>query len=145
MYSLHDYDYALPEELIAQIPAQKRDQARLMVMNRRTGAIRHHQFRDLPHQLTSRDLLVVNNTRVVPARLFGHKATGGKVEVLILDYAGGLQRLDTDGAFSSACLVKASKKPKPGTKLHFGDRLRAEIVSLAGRHPYPEIYQPPTL
>lgn len=132
MYSLHDYDYDLPDELIAQSPAQERDQARLMVMNRRTGAIRHHQFRELPRQLTPRDLLVVNNTRVVPARLFGNKSTGGKVEVLILDYAGGLQRLDTDGAFSSTCLVKASKKPKPGTQLHFGDCLSAEIVALQG-------------
>lgn len=130
MYSLHDYDYTLPEELIAQTPAQTRDQARLLAMNRQTGAIRHHYFQDLPGLLTPRDLLVVNNTRVVPARLFGHKSTGGKVEVLILDYAGGLQRLDTDGAFTSTCLVKASKKPKPGTRLHFGEQLSAEIVAL---------------
>ena len=132
MYSLHDYDYALPEELIAQRPAQTRDQARLMAMNRQTGDLQHHRFQDLPSLLTPRDLLVVNNTRVVPARLFGHKSTGGKVEVLILDYAGGLQRLETDGAFTSACLVKASKKPKPGTQLHFGDRLSAEIMALQG-------------
>ena len=105
MYSLRDYDYTLPEELIAQTPAQTRDQARLFVMNRRSGAIRHHRFQDLPGLLTPRDLLVVNNTRVVPARLFGHKSTGGKVEVLILDYAGGLQRLEKDGAFTSTCLV----------------------------------------
>jgi len=132
MYSLHDYDYTLPEELIAQTPAQTRDQARLLAMNRRTGAIRHHHFQDLPGLLTPRDLLVVNNTRVVPARLFGHKSTGGKVEVLILDYAGGLQRLDTEGAFTSECLVKASKKPKPGTQLNFGHHLSAEIIALQG-------------
>lgn len=132
MYSLHDYDYALPEELIAQRPAPKRDQARLMAMDRRTGAVFHHCFQDLPRLLKPRDLLVVNNTRVVPARLFGHKSTGGKVEVLILDYAGGLQRLDTDGAFTSACLLKASKKPRPGTQLHFSGRLSAEIVALQG-------------
>jgi S-adenosylmethionine:tRNA ribosyltransferase-isomerase len=132
MYTLQDYDYALPEELIAQSPAQTRDQARLMAMNRRTGAIGHYRFQDLPGLLTPHDLLVVNNTRVVPARLFGHKSTGGKVEVLILDYAGGLQRLETEGAFTSECLVKASKKPKPGTRLHFGDDLSAEIVALQG-------------
>ena len=60
MYSLDDYDYVLPEERIAQTPAPERDQARLMVMNRRTGAVRHHQFQDLPDLLTTRDLLVVN-------------------------------------------------------------------------------------
>jgi len=129
MYSLDDYDYVLPEERIAQTPAPERDQARLMVMNRRAGAVRHHQFQDLPDLLTPRDLLVVNNTRVVPARLLGHKSTGGKVEVLILDYAGGLQRLSAEGAFTSACLIKASQKPKPGTRLYFGDDLSAEIMA----------------
>jgi S-adenosylmethionine:tRNA ribosyltransferase-isomerase len=129
MYSLDDYDYVLPEERIAQTPAPERDQARLMVMDRRTGAVRHHQFQDLPDLLTPRDLLVVNNTRVVPARLLGHKSTGGKVEVLILDYADGLQRLSAEGAFTSACLIKASKKPKPGARLHFGDDLSAEIIA----------------
>jgi len=132
MYSLDDYDYVLPEERIAQTPAPERDQARLMVMNRRTGAVRHHQFQDLPDLLTPRDLLVVNNTRVVPARLLGHKSTGGKVEVLILDYAGGLQRLRAEGVFTSACLIKASKKPNPGTRLYFGDDLSAEIMATRG-------------
>jgi S-adenosylmethionine:tRNA ribosyltransferase-isomerase len=132
MYSLDDYDYVLPEERIAQTPAPERDQARLMVMNRRTGAVRHHQFQDLPDLLTPRDLLVVNNTRVVPARLLGHKSTGGQVEVLILDYAGGLQRLSAGGAFTSDCLIKASKKPKPGVRLHFGDDLSAEIMATRG-------------
>ena len=129
MYALRDYDYALPEALIAQAPAQKRDQARLMVMDRRSGAVCHHRFQDLPDLLTARDLVVVNNTRVVPARLFGHKATGGKVEILILDYAGGRQRLEAEGVFISDCLVKASKKPQPGTQLLFGNDLSAEIVA----------------
>ncbi|MBC2737341.1 MAG: tRNA preQ1(34) S-adenosylmethionine ribosyltransferase-isomerase QueA [Desulfobacteraceae bacterium] len=132
MYSLDDYDYVLPEERIAQTPAPERDQARLMVMDRRSGAVRHHQFQDLPDLLTPRDLLVVNNTRVVPARLLGHKSTGGKVEVLILDYAGGLQRLSAEGVFTSACLIKASKKPKPGARLHFSDDLSAEIIGSRG-------------
>jgi S-adenosylmethionine:tRNA ribosyltransferase-isomerase len=83
----------------------------------------------LPDLLTPCDLLVVNNTRVVPARLLGHKSTGGKVEVLILDYAGGLQRLSAEGVFTSACLIKASKKPKPGARLHFSDDLSAEIIA----------------
>lgn len=129
MYSLLDYDYNLPPGLIAQTPAEQRDQARLMVMDRRTGALRHRRFEDLPDLLSPRDLLVVNNTRVVPARLLGNKTSGGKVEVLILDYAGGLQRLTADGVFSAECLVKASKKPKPGTQLVFGQDLSAEIVA----------------
>ena len=128
MYSLRDYDYDLPEELIAQSPARKRDRSRLMVLNRQTGAVHHRQFRQLPDLLTPRDLLVVNDTRVVPARLFGQKSTGGRMEVLILDYAGGLQRLETEGAFTSECLIKASKKPRPGTQLLFDDGLTAEIV-----------------
>jgi S-adenosylmethionine:tRNA ribosyltransferase-isomerase len=129
MYALSDYDYTLPPELIAQQPAQQRDQARLMIMERRSGTLHHRRFAELPRMLTSRDLLVINNTRVVPARLFGRKATGGRVEVLILDYAGGLERLATEGAFSAECLVKASKKPKPGAQFHFSEDLCAEVVS----------------
>lgn len=135
MYALLDYDYRLPPELIAQAPAQQRDQARLMVMDRCSGGLRHRHFDDLPDLLSPRDLLVVNNTRVVPARLFGRKASGGRVEVLILDYAGGLQRLEAEGVFTAECLVKASKKPKPGTRMHFGDALAAEVVtSMAESH-----------
>ena len=129
MYALLDYDYRLPPELIAQSPAAQRDQARLMVMDRRSGGLRHSRFDDLPALLSPRDLLVINNTRVVPARLFGRKSTGGRVEVLILDYAGGLQRLEAEGVFTAECLVRASKKPKPGTRLHFDDALAAEIVT----------------
>jgi S-adenosylmethionine:tRNA ribosyltransferase-isomerase len=129
MYSLQDYDYTLPQELIAQRPAHHRDQARLMVMDRSTGGLHHHRFEDLPDLLTPRDLLVVNNTRVVPVRLYGRKSTGGKVEILILDYVEGLRRLETEGAFISDCLIKASKKPKPGTHLLFGEDLYAEITA----------------
>ena len=129
MFALHDYDYRLPPERIAQRPSPNRDQSRLMVMDRQSGGLRHHRFRDLPALLTPRDLLVVNNTRVVPVRLFGRKATGGKVEVLILDYAGGMRRLEAEGAFTSECLVKASKRPAPGTRLQFGEDLSAEVLS----------------
>jgi S-adenosylmethionine:tRNA ribosyltransferase-isomerase len=135
MYALSDYDYTLPPELIAQTPAQRRDQARLMTMDRRRGTLGHGRFSDLPNFLTPRDLLVVNNTRVVPARLFGRKATGGKVEVLILDYPGGLERLAAEGAFAAECLIKAAKKPKPGSRLHFSEDLSAEVVaSMAESH-----------
>ena len=129
MYALSDYDYTLPQELIAQSPAERRDQARLMIMDRRSGARQHARFSDLPDRLRPRDLLVVNNTRVIPARLFGRKATGGKVEVLILDYPGGLERLAAEGAFTAECLVKASKKPPPGSRLYFSEDLSAEVLT----------------
>ncbi len=83
--SIHDYDYTLPEDLIAQVPAERRDQSRLMVVNRATSNISHHRFSDLPDFLHPSDLLVMNNTRVVPAKLVGTRAsTGGKWEGLYL-------------------------------------------------------------
>lgn len=84
MISLHDIDYDLPQELIAQQPIAKRDASRLLVLNRKSGAIAHHHFYDLPNLLRPGDVLVRNRSRVIPARLFGQKASGGKVEVLLL-------------------------------------------------------------
>ncbi len=82
---LDSYDYELPEELIAQVPADRRDQSRMLVVNRQTGEISHHTFSELPEFLNRNDLLVVNNTRVVPAKLVGIRAsTGGKWEGLYL-------------------------------------------------------------
>jgi S-adenosylmethionine:tRNA ribosyltransferase-isomerase len=82
---LSDYNYELPEELIAAEPATVRDESRLLVVDRRDGSLSHHRFRDLPTLLSARDRLVLNDTRVVPARLFGHRAsTGGKWEGLFL-------------------------------------------------------------
>ena len=78
-----DYDYNLPADLIAQTPLERRDECRLLVLNRATGETSHHHFRDLLTQLRPGDLLVVNDTRVLPARLFGRKSTGGRVEVLL--------------------------------------------------------------
>lgn len=81
-----DFDYELPQELIAQTPIEPRDAARLMVVHRATGEIEHHTFCDIGEYLRPGDLLVLNQTRVIPARLFGHKArTGGKVEFLLLN------------------------------------------------------------
>ncbi len=79
-----DFDYHLPEELIAQEPVEPRDAARLMVLDRGTGFISHHHVRDLPNLLRPGDLLVFNESRVIPARLFARKPTGGKVEILLL-------------------------------------------------------------
>ncbi|MEW6659863.1 MAG: S-adenosylmethionine:tRNA ribosyltransferase-isomerase, partial [Thermodesulfobacteriota bacterium] len=81
--SLADYDYFLPPELVAQHPLEERDASRLLVLNRATGDIRHASFRDLPQFLDPKDLLVINDTRVFPARLHGEKASGGKIELLL--------------------------------------------------------------
>ena len=81
-----DFDYSLPQELIAQTPVEPRDTSRLMVVHRATEQIEHRLFRDVGDYLQPGDLLVLNETRVIPARLFGHKAeTGGKVELLLLN------------------------------------------------------------
>ncbi|MBT8342432.1 MAG: S-adenosylmethionine:tRNA ribosyltransferase-isomerase, partial [Desulfatitalea sp.] len=100
-YRLIDYDYTLPESLIAQKPAGRRDRSRLMRLARTTGQLSHGRFDDVAQVLGAGDVLVVNNTRVVPGRLLGRKESGGRVEVLILDYAQGVDA----GRFT--CLVKA--------------------------------------
>ena len=128
MYSLSDYDYELPETLIAQYPVQQRDRSRLLYLNRKTGACSHHRFHEIIDFLKPTDLMVVNNTEVIPARLKGRKETGGKAEVLLLDYADGLKKATDNGRCVCRCLVKASKRPKIGTFLDFGPELRAEIL-----------------
>ncbi len=85
---LSDFDFDLPPELIAQRPAEIRDASRLMVVERRTGEVRHGLFRDLPDHLRPGDVIVVNDSRVLPARLIGRKPTGGKVDVLLLARRG---------------------------------------------------------
>lgn len=84
MLRMKDFDYYLPPELIAQEPVEPRDASRLMVVDRATGTIAHHIFRDLPQLLRPGDLLVYNESRVIPARLFARKPTGGRVEILLL-------------------------------------------------------------
>ena len=79
-----DFDYALPPARIAQTPIEPRDAARLLVVHRQTGVLEHRVFADLPGYLGPGDILVANDSRVLPARLFGHKATGGQVEILLL-------------------------------------------------------------
>ena len=80
---IQDYDYPLPPELVAQYPLPHRDSSRLLVLERYRGAIHHASFRDLPQWLDSQDLLVINDTRVFPARLKGTKSSGGRVELLL--------------------------------------------------------------
>src|SRR5918995_365487 len=86
--SIDDFDYDLPPELIAQEPLPERDASRLLVLDRATGEVRHHVFRDLPGLLRAGDLVVVNRSRVFPARLMGTRAGGGAAEVLLLRRGG---------------------------------------------------------
>ena len=87
MFDIEDYDYDLPEELIAQVPVPDRDESRLLVVDRSSGSMKDRHFRDLPELLLPGDLLVVNDTRVVPARIFGRKESGGRIEILVLEHA----------------------------------------------------------
>jgi len=128
MYSLSEYDYILPKSFVAQKPAAKRDQSRLLFLQRATGKLSHHKFYDLCDILSPEDVLVVNNTKVIPGRLFGKKDTGGSAEVLILDYSSGPQNRKADNVTISDCLVKASKTPKPGSLIFFGKDMQAEVV-----------------
>ncbi|MBW1958387.1 MAG: tRNA preQ1(34) S-adenosylmethionine ribosyltransferase-isomerase QueA [Deltaproteobacteria bacterium] len=128
MFLLNDYNYDLPDDLIAQKPAPQRDRSKLLFLNKETGVLSHHKFYDIYDLLLPTDLLVLNDTRVIPARLFGKKDTGGKAEVFILDYAG---RRENPGynELVLKCLIKASKRPKNGTPLSFGRELRARVVN----------------
>ena len=112
---LKDYSYDLPEELIAQDPLLKRDESRLMVVNRETGEFRHQHFYDVIEYLQPGDCLVINNTKVIPARLFGVKEeTGATIEVLLL-------KRKEDNIWET--LVKPGKKARPGAVISFGDGL----------------------
>jgi S-adenosylmethionine:tRNA ribosyltransferase-isomerase len=115
-----DFDYELPSGLIAQEPADPRDSCRMLVVDRSSGQIDHRMFTDLVDYVRPGDLLVVNETRVLPARLTGVKeGTGGKVEVLLLRERGG----DT-----WECLVRPGRKVQPGTRLLFGDLAMTGLV-----------------
>jgi S-adenosylmethionine:tRNA ribosyltransferase-isomerase len=129
MYSLNDYNYNLPADLIAQHPVGQRDRSNLLCLNRQTGALSHHCFNEIGDFLRPGDVLVINTTAVIPARLEGRKETGGKVEVLIADYSGGLKAIKENGHFVCQCMVKASKRPAPGMRLYFAEDLTAEILS----------------
>ena len=132
MFLLSDYDYHLPESSIAQVPCENRSESRLMHITRAHRSISHRHFADLEGILKPGDLLVVNNTRVIPARLFGKKPTGGRVEILIIDYAGGMKSLEENGVFQCECMLRASRSPKPGTVIELGNDQIAEVVSSEG-------------
>jgi len=128
MFLRSDYSYDLPLEKIAQVPCKNRSESKLLHIQRNSGALTHYHFKDIATLLRKDDLLVINNTRVIPARVFGKKASGGRVEVLIIDYAAGMSHLEKTGFFQCDCLLKASRKPKKGAMILFGAGVEAEVV-----------------
>ncbi len=133
IYSIDAYDYHLPPELIAQTPCGKRDSSRLMIIDKNKGEISHGRFSDIENILRPGDCLVINDTRVVPARLFGKKETGGRVEVLILNYHEGVESNKKGNGFICECLVKASKAPLPQARILFEMDLWAEVIKRGER------------
>ena len=117
-----DFKYYLPEELIAQVPVKDRSSSRLMVLDKATGEIEHRIFKDIIDYLEEGDCLVLNDTRVIPARLIGEKeSSGGRVEFLLLKRDGELWET----------LVKPGKRAKIGSRISFGGgKLVAEVVDI---------------
>lgn len=117
---LSDFDYELPEELIAQTPIKTRDQSRLMVLDKKTGEVAHKHFYDIKSELHKGDVLVLNDTKVIPARLIGTKEdTGAVIELLLLkDLGNNIWE----------CLSRPAKRLKVGTIVTFQDKLKAEVV-----------------
>ncbi len=129
MFDLDLYDYKLPRELIAQVPAPERDQSRLLVVRRSLGVLEDRRFYELAELLSPGDLLVLNDTRVVPARLYGKKQTGGKVEMLVL--WGG--RKDPEAQRVRWCLLKSSKPPRIGMDIQIDSHVTARILELGDK------------
>jgi S-adenosylmethionine:tRNA ribosyltransferase-isomerase len=128
MPRIQDFDYFLPPELVAQYPLARRDASRLLVLRREGGEIHHTHFRDLPQWLDEGDVLVVNDTRVFPARLLGHKDSGGKVELLLHH----MPVLEDNGAVPRAARARATHRGRlqVGQTLNFGANLTAQIMAL---------------
>ncbi len=114
-----DFDFYLPDDLIAQFPAKERSASRLLRLDGKTGKLADEKFIDLPEFIAPGDLLVFNNTKVIKARLAGSKATGGQIEALIE------RVIDTQHALAH---IKSSRSPKPGSKLLFADAFEAEVI-----------------
>ena len=121
-FKTRDFWYDLPEELIAQTPLEKRDTSRLLAVNRQTGALEHRHFYDILDYLNPGDTLVMNDSRVLPARLLGHRPTGGAAELLLLRDLGGNEW---------ECLAKPGRKLQEGAEVIFGDgRLTAKVIAV---------------
>ena len=117
-----DFNFDLPEELIAQTPLARRDSSRLLLLDKNTGELEHRHFFDLPEYLHEGDCLVMNDSRVLPARLLGSRSSGGSIELVLLRDLG-------DGKWE--CLSRPGRKTKPGTELSFGDgELSATVLEV---------------
>lgn len=123
MFDIEDYNYKLPPKLIAQVPASRRDHSRLLVVDRLRKSFSDTSFFRLPTLLRPGDLLVVNDTRVVPARLFGRKESGGQVEILVLEYPDSGEEVPT----TRSCLLRSSKRPKNGSLLSFHSGISGQV------------------
>lgn len=122
---LDEFDYTFPERLIATTPHEPRDESRLLVVDRKTGALSHQRFLDLPTLLAPTDLLVFNDTKVFPARLFAKKPTGGAVELLLV-------RKHDDTHFTA--MIRSSKGVRDGTELHIADGFSAVVLAHGTDH-----------
>lgn len=120
MMKITDFDFYLPENLIAKYPTINRTASRLLCLNRISGGINHQHFSDILEYISPKDLLIINNSRVIPARVFGKKATGGKLEILI-------ERILSNK--TALAHIRCSKSPKPGTKILLGEDLTTFIVT----------------
>lgn len=121
---LSAYDFSLPPGLIAQEPSPERDRSRLLVLDRQSGERAHRAFFEIQSFFESGDVLVVNDTRVVPVKLIGQKPSGGRVECLILDYPGE----DVQDSWEGTCLLQGGRKVRPGDRLIFAEGLSGEIL-----------------
>ncbi len=134
VFHLRSYSYHLPPELIAQHPTDRRDHSRLLVLTKNNQQLEHTCFTNITNYLRKGDLLVVNDSRVFPARLLGRKQTGGKVEALLLHYPESLQTEETGKPSTNqarvTALLKCSRRPPVGADLLFGEYLRAQILAL---------------
>jgi S-adenosylmethionine:tRNA ribosyltransferase-isomerase len=116
---LTDFDFELPDDLIAQEPLKKRDQSRMLVLDRATGALRDQSFESFSSELRDGDVLIVNNTKVFPARLNGQTEHGGRIEVFLVEQVGTAKW---------SVLARPGKRLKPGKQVFFGDELVGEVV-----------------
>ncbi|MEW6533930.1 MAG: tRNA preQ1(34) S-adenosylmethionine ribosyltransferase-isomerase QueA [Thermodesulfobacteriota bacterium] len=118
---LSAYDYELPEHLIAQEPAERRDESRLLVINRQATRVSHHRFRELSSFLKPSDVLVLNETRVIPAALRAHKPTGGRVDLLVLEPASTVRGAGSTALVERICMFHSSKPLRSATALKLED------------------------
>jgi len=126
-FTLEAYNYNLPAENIAQKPADRRDQSRLLVLDTIDGSRSHRNFADILDYIGNNDMLVVNDTRVFPARLYGKKDSGGRAEVFLLGYP---IPVDAPGSAEVEALIKSSKRPKPGSTITISPDLTCTVLDL---------------